>query len=635
MCGIAGLVDTSTSMNQENLQHLAQKMADSLRHRGPDAQHAWAKAEDGIALGHARLSILDLSDHGAQPMPSPSGRYMIAYNGEIYNHNTLRECLKNEHQFNEWNGHGDTETLAALIDIIGIENALIKCHGMFALAVWDHQEKTLTLARDRAGEKPLYFGLIGEHFAFASELSPLKHLPTWEGRLDGRAIGLFLQLQHIPAPYSIYENIHKLEPAHLLTFSPKKKKWKTKRYWELPVFDKKQDPISIDTLHKTLVTSVTSQMQSDVPLGVLLSGGIDSSLIASIMQQQSIDPIHSFTIGFTDAEGFDESTYAKKIARHLGTNHTEVMLSSQDALDVIPSLPDMYDEPFADASQIPTYLISKAARQHVTVALSGDGGDEMLGGYRRYVWSDRIQTIHRFCPRIVRWWVADQLTSVSFLNRILLNLTVKRFIPQWEDKAEKFGRLLSCNGSDFYHVFTRYWDGTPPLIKGVKPYDMPLMKRGKAPLPEWMMRQDFHSYLPNDVLTKVDRASMAVGLEMRAPFLDVPFIEACSQLPLNQKIHGRTTKWAARKMLERYLPEHLYERPKMGFAIPLADWLRGPLKEWAESLLDNDRLLVKSMINKETVSHCWRAHCDKHKHLQQELWTILVLLSWIERHHAT
>lgn len=630
MCGIAGFIDFRQSSDQETLQALAQNMAEMLHHRGPDQQAAWADPHHGIALGHARLSIRDLSPSGAQPIHSPSGRYSMVYNGEIYNDRHIRDHLKLSHGFHAWKGHGDTETLITALDFLGIEGTIADIHGMFAIAVWDHETKELSLIRDRAGEKPLYYGYVGNYFVFASELSSLKVIPGWEGLLDRRAMATFFQYQHIPAPYSIYQNIQKLEPATWLRLSAHKKKAKTQRFWKYPTIQNHTHPATVNELHTILVKAVKHQMQSDVPLGVLLSGGIDSSLIASIMQQSSTHPIHSFTIGFADSPSYDESSHAKKIARHLGTHHIETILTSQDALDVIPKLPTIYDEPFADASQIPTYLVSHAAKQHVTVALSGDGGDEMLGGYRRYIWSDRIQTIHRFVPRFLRWMVANQLTDVSLLHKILLNATVKRIIPQWEDKAEKFGRLLSCNGTDFYPVFTRYWENEPSLIEGAEPYDIPLLKKEKYSLSEWMMIQDFHSYLPNDVLTKVDRASMAVSLETRAPFLDVDVMEVCSRLPLDLKIHKRTTKWATREMLKKYLPEHLFDRPKMGFAVPLSDWLQGPLKPWAEDLLYNDRLFEECMLKKEPIMQCWREFIDNNKRNQQELWSVLMMLSWID-----
>ena len=637
MCGIAGYVGETP-----NPSDCLAKMAQAINHRGPDNKGIWSDEKADIGLAHARLSILDLSSAGNQPMHSKSKNYVIVFNGEIYNHNELRSELELINNRN-WLGHSDTETLLAAIEEWGLEKTLIKSKGMFALALWDKNSKNLSIACDRIGEKPLYYGWIKEQFVFASELKSIKKFPKFNNPIDRDSLALFLRFNSIPAPYSIYKDIFKLEPGQIIQIHADSKKIIKHNYWSTEnIF--KQGHMSqfsftpseaVNQLETTLSNAVSSQMQSDVPLGAFLSGGIDSSTIVALMQSRSSRNVNTFTIGF-NAKEFDEAKHAGEVAKHLGTNHFEKYVTDHDALDVIPHIPDIYDEPFADSSQIPTYLVSKFAKQEVTVALSGDAGDELFGGYNRYVFSEKMFNKILKSPIFLRKLMSKTIFSMTEekWDSLLGSLMSKRF-ANFGHKLHKAANILSSKSIRDLHfkLISQIHNPSDWLInanehKTILNDDIERFE-GLNSI-EKMMAYDLITYLPTDILTKVDRAAMAVSLETRVPFLDPDVIEFSASLPVEFKIRNGITKWALREVLYKYVPKDLIERPKMGFAVPLAEWLRGPLKDWAEALLDEKRLHQEGFFNVEFVRGKWLEHLSGKQNWHHQLWNVLMFQAWLE-----
>ena len=644
-------------------------MVDELRLRGPDDVGTWADATSRIALGHRRLAIVDLSPAGHQPMSSSSGRFVIAFNGEIYNHHALREELEALNAAPDWRSHSDTETLLAAIEHWGIEVTLQRCVGMFAIALWDKQNSKLSLVRDRFGEKPLYYGWVGSEsdraFVFGSELKAFKAYPGFDASVCRQALAQYLRFMYVPAPRSIYQGIFKLEPGCILTIlgppstdapiNPLRPNQlhgsvALKRWWSLAseveagVCNQFTDESeALGQIEEQLTEAVSIHSLADVPLGAFLSGGVDSSTIVALMQRQSSRPVKTFTIGFDEA-GFDESPYARAVAEHLGTDHHEMRVTSQMAQDVIPNLPWMYDEPFADSSQIPTHLVCRAARQHVKVSLSGDAGDELFGGYNRYFWGPRIWKRLRVLPLPARKFLGGALAALPVSGWNALGAPFLRRgdgVGNLGDKVHKLADRLSHvhDMDDLYRSLVSEWTDPASLVLGengasviepVSLLDDPLPQAVmEQPLP--MMYRDSMTYLPDDVLCKVDRAAMACSLETRVPFLDHRVVELAWRLPLHMKVRGNTGKWALRQVLYKYVPKELIERPKAGFAIPIGQWLRGPLREWAENLLSAQRLQTEGFLRPEPIRQAWAEHlCGKRDHTAK-LWSVLMFQAWLEK----
>lgn len=636
-------------------------MRDALVHRGPDGAGVWTDPICGVALGHRRLAILDLSQAGHQPMLSASARYVITFNGEIYNFRELATTLTSlGHQFR---GHSDTEVMLAALEQWGIHVALSRFNGMFAFVVWDRQERVLHLARDRMGEKPLYYGWLGNTLVFGSELKALRQHPAWQGSMNHQAIVGLLRYGYVPTPLSIHNGIYKLPPATVLslplakatqpsiisphTESSNGNQITPQRYWSLKetaengLRDQITDPeAAVQMLERQLRISVGRQMVSDVPLGAFLSGGIDSSTVVAVMQHLSERPVKTFTIGYAEKD-FNEAEHAKLIAAHLGTDHTELYVTAEDALAVVSQLPEIYDEPFADPSQIPTYLVSKMARQHVTVALSGDGGDELFAGYNRYLWTERLWKHVGKVPVMLRAPFARTLQTVSphtwtsclqgFEKHILRRTHP---IPNSGYKLHKLCGLLQLdNINDVYKRLLSYWDDPISVVIGV---DEPLSHVGAAATAlsngstfiDQAMFWDQTSYLLDDNLTKVDRASMAVSLETRLPLLDYNMVELAWRIPIAMRVRDNQSKWPLRQILYRYVPKGLVERPKMGFSVPVGLWLRGPLREWAEDLMSVESTRKFTPLNLEILRKRWKRHQDGTHDEGLALWSAFMLLAW-------
>jgi asparagine synthase (glutamine-hydrolysing) len=660
MCGLAGFWSVGSNQRSvDELNRIVVNMAGVLISRGPNGAGSWVEPARGIAFGHRRLAVLDLSSAGYQPMRSDSGRFIVSFNGEIYNHLAIRAQLGEEEVGPEWRGHSDTETLLVAIENWGVEATLKRCVGMFAFALWDIESRTLTLARDRLGEKPLYYGWSINRdqttFVFASELKAVRAYPGFNAPVSRAALAQYLRYTYVPAPFSIYEGIFKLEPGCMLTiegappdFPPSVpvavgQRYQTlelRRWWSLEgtVVQQKastfgSESATDDALEAVLSRAVEDQSLADVPLGAFLSGGVDSSTIVALLQSRSSQRVKTFTIGFSEA-GFDESPHARAVANHLGTDHHEMMVSSKMAQDLIPSLPWIYDEPFADSSQIPTYLVCKAARQHVTVVLSGDGGDELFGGYNRYFWGPRVWNRLSWLPFPLRQFLGQAIQRVPVEAWDRANLITR--VSRLGDKAHRLGARLSSAKSmdDLYWSLVSEWNPIS-LVKGVD-HVIPSPWESNDALPaglnvvERMMFRDTVSYLPDDILCKVDRAAMACSLETRAPFLDHRVVELAWRLPLDTKIRGNTGKWALRKILYKYVPKELIERPKAGFAVPIGQWLRGPLRDWAESLLDERRLRQEGYFHPEPIRKAWVEHLMGGRDHTPKIWTILMFQAWLE-----
>ena len=643
MCGFCGFISSQSVSRQHNLP-IIERMNDTIIHRGPDDAGVWFDEDNGVVLGHRRLSILDLSPAGHQPMVSQSGRLVIAFNGEIYNFAEIAQELEKNHKI-AWRGHSDTEILLAAIETWGLEKALQRCVGMFAFVVWDRQRKILSLARDRIGEKPLYYGYQNGTFLFGSELKALKAHPSWQGEINRNALTLMLRFNHVPAPHSIYQNIFKLTPGTYLEVKAEDHlSQEPISYWSmLDVAEQGQtqqfsgtDKEAVKALDTVLKQAVSGQMIADVPLGAFLSGGYDSTMIVALMQAQSSRPVKTFSIGFHE-KGYNEAVYAKAVAKHLGTDHTELYVQPEQVMDVIPALPHIYDEPFADASQMPTFLVCQLAKQHVTVSLSGDGGDEFFGGYNRY-----FETVNAWqklakIPVPLRHMLAKLLLAipVSYWNQFLklfgsFHGTFRAGIGG--DKLHKLAPVLAkSDKNNLYRRMLSQWDDPASIVIGGKElataYDDP------APLNNYfhqMMCLDAMNYLPNDILTKVDRAGMAVSLETRMPLLDHRVVEFAWTLPLSMKIRDGKGKWLLRQVLYQYVPEAMMNRPKMGFAVPIDSWLRGPLRDWAEELLDEHRLQREGFFNAQAIRKKWQEHLSGQRLWHYDLWNILMFQSWFQ-----
>ena len=643
MCGIVGFIEGS-EVRRSDRDAVARAMIASLQHRGPDDDGVWADDQAGVVFGHRRLSIVDLSAAGHQPMVSHDGRYVLTYNGEVYGYAALRAELQARGV--RFTGHSDTEVLLESIAAFGVEATIPRLIGMFALAVWDRKDRTLKLVRDRLGIKPLYWGKFGNLFLFGSELKALRAHPGWTPRIDRGAIALYLRHSYIPAPRTIYEGVHKLEPGKILTL-PWHGEPSVAAYWDArevalqgmakPL--QASDSELADQLETLVIDAVRVRMITDVPFGALLSGGVDSSTVVALMQAANVGRVKTFTVGF-DQTGYDESSHAEKIAKHLGTEHHTLSVSPRQALDVIPRLPDMYDEPFADSSQIPTFLISAMTRQHVTVALSGDGGDELFAGYNRYQAADRYANGIGGWPRPLRQTLGTALTALSpeQWDRMAPYLPSRLRVPQLGDKLYKFANLMQARGADdAYRSIISHWNPVEIMPGTAEPRAIWSQKSVNDDFPNLVERMQFIdlvSYLPDDILTKVDRASMAIGLEARVPLLDHRLVEFAWALPRRAKLRDGTTKWLLRQVLYRHVPPTLVERPKMGFAIPLAEWLRGPLRDWAETLLGEQRLREAGLVDSGRVRTLWQEHIDGRRNHQHLLWDILMLEAWRERWEA-
>ena len=647
MCGFAGFLTTDVNGSFGNFKDVVSEMALALKHRGPDDAGAWADEEAGIALGHRRLSIIDLSAAGHQPMHSHCGRYVLVLNGEIYNHKALRTELQNMGSAPVWGGHSDTETLLAGFAAWGVVDTLKRTVGMFAFALWDRVEHCLLLGRDRFGEKPLYYGWGANAFLFGSELKALRAYPGFDNPISRGALALYLQHCTVPAPHSIYEDIFKLEPGCLLTLrlsDLKAEALSIEPYWRLTdaVREGMANPVENETeavslLDGALREAIALQAVADVPLGAFLSGGVDSSTVVALMQTQSERPVQTFTVGFDEA-GFDESPHALAVAKHLGTEHHELRVSSADAQSVIPLLPQLYDEPFADSSQIPTYLVCKAARQHVTVALSGDAGDELFGGYNRYFWAESIWNRIAWLPSGVREVIGTGIQKVpsEAWDKLGRMLPGGHGIARLGDKSHKLAHRMKTVKSldDLYRSLVTEWPEEIELVKGAKRLQTSLDDKsiviGITDSEHRMMLWDSLTYLPDDILTKVDRAAMGVSLETRVPFLDHRVAELAWRLPLHLKIRGKEGKWALRQVLYKYVPRELIDRPKAGFGIPVGQWLRGPLRDWAEALLDEKRLEQEGYLKPAPIREIWQQHLSGRYDWTVRLWTVLMFQAWLE-----
>jgi asparagine synthase (glutamine-hydrolysing) len=651
MCGFTANLALDGVRSRDAFKDDSVRMTAALRHRGPDAEGFWFDYEHGLALGHRRLSILDLSEAGHQPMVSADGRYVIAFNGEIYNFSQLRRELEAASSAPAWRGHSDTEVLLAAIAAWGVEATLRRLIGMFAFALWDRDHRCLVLARDRIGEKPLYYGRLGGHFVVASELKALRAHQAWDRDIDPGSVALFLRHGYVPTPYSIYHGIYKLTPGCYMEVYPERELrseakpvayWSAREVVERPPFAQSElDPAgATDHLDRLLRASVQRQMVADVPIGAFLSGGIDSSMVVSLMQAQSPAPVRTFTIGFHE-QGFDEAPQAKEVARHLGTQHTELYVTPCEAMEVIPSLPTVYDEPFADASQIPTYLVSKLARTQVTVALSGDGGDELFGGYTRYaigkaLWRQARWMPHGMRRRATEWIHAIAPSRIDRAFASLWPLLPERIrFAHAGDKLHKMADLMDTSvPEDMYQRLVSYWRHPGPVVAGGSEHRTVMSDPNQWPalddFTERMMYFDLVAYLPDDILVKVDRAAMAVSLETRMPLLDHRVVEFAWQLPLSMKIHAGQGKWLLRQVLQRYIPRALIDRPKKGFVVPIDAWLRGPLREWAEPLLSVSRLKATGMLDHDAIRAKWQEHLSGTRNWQYLLWAVLMLQAWLE-----
>ncbi|PYI57198.1 asparagine synthase (glutamine-hydrolyzing) [Paenibacillus flagellatus] len=650
MCGIVGFVQKNCGISHEHLLVEIERMSDRIVHRGPDSSGAWTDPEVGLVLGHRRLSIVDLTEEGHQPMMSQSGRYVIVFNGEIYNFNDLRQELEslNSQIVVKFRGRSDTEIMLACIEQWGLQAAVERFVGMFSFALYDRLERKLYLIRDRMGEKPLYYGSVQGAFIFGSELKALKAYTGFSCQINRNALALYLRHNYIPAPYSIYESIYKLPPGHMLCLDIKNHNYRITQYWTMEqaadmgkraIFTG-TDEEAINHLENLLGGAIRQQMVADVPLGAFLSGGVDSSTVVALMQAQSGRPVKTFTIGFYE-EGFNEAEHAMAVARHLGTDHTEMYVTPRQAMEVIPLLPLLYDEPFSDSSQIPTYLVAQLAKRHVTVSLSGDGGDELFGGYGRYMKTAHLWNRLNTVPSVGRRGLSSVIRAIPRKSwdiplRWLSPISKKREkITTFGDKLYTLADMLAIRDSTrFYRRAVSHWQNPGTVVIGgtepVTIFDSKIPEQ-ISDYYERMMYFDSISYLPDDILVKVDRAGMGVSLESRIPMLDHRVVEFAWRLPLSMKIREGQGKWLLRQVLYRYVPRSLIDRPKRGFAVPIDSWLRGPLKEWAEHLLDEKRMEKQGYLHVAPIREKWAEHQSGKRNWHGYLWDILMFQAWLEQ----
>jgi asparagine synthase (glutamine-hydrolysing) len=648
MCGFAGFIGYANVSSNE-ASTVAQAMASALAHRGPDDAGVWQDDQLPVVLAHRRLAVVDVSSAGHQPMVSAAGRYVLIFNGEIYNHTELRHQLQPMTAADSWQGHADSETLLAAVEYWGLEKTLPRLVGMFALVLWDRKNHTLSIVRDRLGEKPVYYGWQGKTLLFASELSACKAHPAFEGTINRQALSLYLRYNNVPSPHSIYRGMHKLAAGCVWQVSVDSQgqavpdSVRQYAYWSLDDMIRRgqenplNDPLEAETLlEQRLRQAVRQQMLADVPVGAFLSGGIDSSLISALMQDEASVPIQTFTLGFHEA-AYNEAEDAQRVANHLGTEHHTLMVTASQARTVIPQLPTLYSEPFADSSQIAVYLLAEMTRQRVTVALSGDGGDELFGGYNRYLrfqrWWPRMQRI----PLGLRQSVGRGLAMVPARYWHRLGEWMNRFPGQqhrWlslADQAEKTAAVWACKDvGDWYQTLVSHWQTPQDVVLGGQESAFPKRHRLHLSGIEQMMRWDSQHYLPDDILTKVDRATMGVGLETRVPMLDHRVVELAWQLPLSMKTSQGQGKQLLRRILQRYVPNSLINRPKTGFAIPLDAWLRGPLRDWGEHLLHENRLQQEGFFHAPTIRQAWQEHQLGSRNRQHLLWNVLMFQAWLD-----
>jgi asparagine synthase (glutamine-hydrolysing) len=641
MCGIAGYWDKSAP---EDPLELLNRMGAALAHRGPDDSGTFHDLGAGIGLAFRRLSILDLSAEGHQPMYSASGRYVAVFNGEVYNFQEIRAELGPY----QWRGGSDTEVMLEAFERWGVEPAVQRFVGMFAFALWDRRERKLHLIRDRLGIKPLYYGRAGRAFVFSSELKAIWQHPGFEGEIDRNSLALYMRHNYVPSPHCIYKGLNKLQPGCILTLDFSTAAPQIRRFWSAKEIAQKGEELqlqatdaeAVEQLHQLLLRAVRLRMIADVPLGAFLSGGIDSSTVVALMQAQSQRPVKTFTIGFHE-QGYNEAIDAKRVAEYLGTDHTELYLTSRDALDVVPLLPTIYDEPFSDSSQIPTYLVSKLARRSVAVSLSGDGGDELFGGYDRYALVKRLWNIMKPLPKRIRTLAASALRAVPPDSINTAFLKIRPLLPKSlhygtpGDNAHKLAGFLSLDSPHalYYRALSHQKNPSEIVLDSTEPgtvRDCIVGLSTNMEIEEVMMLTDLLQYLPDDILTKVDRASMAVSLEARVPLLDHRVVEFAWRLPRTFKIRDGVSKWILRQVLNKYVPQHLTDRPKMGFGLPLAAWLRGPLRDWAETLLSERRLQSEGYLDPGPIRRIWESHLSGHGTWQFYLWDVLMFQSWLE-----
>lgn len=645
MCGFTGYLAPAEA--EEAMRARVTVMADAIAHRGPDSHGAWVDPEAGIALGHRRLAIVDLSEAGAQPMASASGRHVMIYNGEIYNHTDLRAELEAAGKAPAWRGHSDTETLLAGIDAWGLEATLTRAIGMFAIALWDREARILHLARDRMGEKPLYYGWQGDAFLFGSELKALAAHPAFEARVNRDVLPEFLRHGHVGENRSIYEGIAKVRPGEIVTIKGKNTPIEAKAYWsgaevavtrggaDAPRF--KTPEAAVEALEGLLLDAVGRQMMSDVPLGAFLSGGIDSSTVVALMQKQSERPVHTFSIGFHE-ERYNEAEHARAVAAHLGTHHTDLYVDEATLLGVVPKLAHMYDEPHADSSQIPTYLVSKLAREHVTVALSGDGGDEIFAGYGRYKQGADLMAGLGRLPLALRQVMAGIIRAAP-MGALDAAVSLVRSVPQGKEQNGQWVRRLAdylrSGETDVLHKkLVSRWRFPEAAVPGAVPpatmLDADAPGRGDLDDMERMMQLDMLTYMPDDILAKVDRATMAVSLESRAPLLDHRVAELAWSLPIDWKYRDSMSKWVLRQVLYKYVPAELIDRPKMGFEVPIGIWLKGALEDWAGDLLSPEKIRRDGFLDADVITKCWNEHRSGRANWGAQLWPVVIFQDWRE-----
>lgn len=643
MCGIAGYFSKSEVLFSP--EKILKLMGEAIKTRGPDSHGQWVSKDNTVGFSHRRLAIVDLSEAGVQPMSSCSGRFVIAFNGEVYNHQKLRDELIADNYKVKWRGHSDTETLLAGFEHWGVIETISKSIGMFVISLWDNHTQKITLIRDRIGEKPLYYGWQNGVFLFASELKAIKVHPSFNADVDRNALKLLLKYSYIPAPHSIYKNIEKLLPGHYLELDLTTECITVTEYCSVKKlistginkgYNGDESSVVAD-LESVLKKSIKQQMEADVPLGAFLSGGVDSSLIVALMQAQSNVPIKTFSIGF-ESEEFNEAKYAKTVAEHIGTEHTEKYISPQEVLDVVPKLGLIFDEPFADSSQIPTFLVSQMAREHVTVSLTGDAGDELFCGYNRYILTKSTWGKLSKIPVLIRRGISKVILFIPMKawDKVNKLLPIKYQMARLGEKIYKAANVIDSPSIDIlYDKLVSQWEQLEQVVlpeKGktecsFKVQDMPKLNCDVAK----MMTMDSMSYLPDDILVKVDRAAMAVSLEGRIPFLDHNVIEFSWSIPLKYKLKNGISKWVLRELLYKYVPKKLIDRPKMGFGVPLADWLRGSLREWAEELINEDRLKLEGYFNPEPIVAMWNEHQSGTKDWHNQLWSVLMFQQWTEQ----